>query len=307
MLGWYCAFPLVVILLSVSVFADDREVVADDIVAGFPWITESLGNHQSKVEQAYAAGMVVQRLRDFFADDSRSRLWNHGAGRRAYPDEPVDIRRLPPGAGRFGIFVAFEPADVGLYRALLPSSFGMPAAPVVSMVAVDYNQPNPVRRYKEGMVMLKALASNGDETWYVHSMPVEDWLMLAMGHDWGFRKELFDMVVSNDHASVHRRDGGLYFSLELTDEPYDEATAVVADGGAGGINNMAVVYPRDTQMAMIHGVVGAVVRLEKTQAMVRIRVGENIDWAGLVPASGKASGFFQRFVYDRANGFILKL
>jgi hypothetical protein len=201
------------VLLSLGALAEGRDPAGMDIVSNFPWITEDLGNHKSKVEQAYAAGMVIQRLQDFFADDSKTKIWNYGAGPRRYPDQPTNLGSLPEGTGSFGIFVAFEPADVDLYRVLLPLNFNMPATPEVSLVAIDYNQPNPVRRYKEGMVMLKALASNGEETWYVHSMPVEDWLMLAMGHDWGFRKEPFDMVVAKDHASVHRRNGGLFFTL----------------------------------------------------------------------------------------------
>ena len=300
--------PLAVGLMSFGALAEDPSpATGDDIVASFPWITDGLGNHKSKVEQAYAAGRVIERLRDFFADESRTTIWNHGAGRRTHPAEPVDLNSLPPGAGPFGLFVAFEPADIDLYRALLPANFDMPSVPAVSIVAIDYNQPNPVRRYKEGMVMLKAVAANGTETWYVHSMPVEDWLMLAMGHDWGFRKELFDMVVSTDHAAVHRPEGGLFYSLELIDERYDDARAVVPEGGAGGINNMAVVYPRNPAMVMIHGVQGAVRAIEKHQAMVRIRVGEGVDWAGLVPVTGKAPGYFQRFLYDRADGFILKI
>ncbi len=303
---WVTSFA--VVLMSLGAFGDDQNVpTGTDIVGSFPWITDGLGNHQSKVEQAYAAGRVIERLRDFFADESRTRIWNHGAGKRKHPRLPVDLDSLPPGVGPFGLFVAFEPADIDLYRALLPPNFDMPSAPAVSIVAIDYNQPNPVRRYKEGMVMLKALASNGTETWYVHSMPVEDWLMLAMGHDWGFRKELFDMVVSKDHAAVHRRDGGLFYSLELIEERYNEATAIVPDGGAGGINNMAVVYPPNPAIAMIHGVEGAVRAIEKDRSMVRIRVGDDVDWAPLVPASGEAPGYFQRFVYDRANGFILKI
>ena len=115
------------------------------------------------------------------------------------------------------------------------------------------------------------------------------------------------MVVATDHASVHRRDGGLFFALELTEQPYDDATAVVPEGGAGGINNMAVVYPANLDMALIFGVTGAVRPIEKHKAMVRISVGDGVDWAGLVPAAGKAPGYFQRFIYDRADGFIIKI
>ena len=188
-----------------------------DIVTNFPWITDGLGNHQSKVEQAYSAGMLIQRLHDFFEDDSKTTLINRGAGPRQPSEQAIDLKSLPADTGQFGLFVAFEPADVALYKTLLPRNFTMPDTPEVSLVIVDYNQSNPVVRYKEGMVMLKAVAPDGQDTWYVHSMPVEDWLMLAIGHDWGFRKELFDMTVTKTHASAHRPNGDLFFALELTD------------------------------------------------------------------------------------------
>ena len=279
----------------------------NDIVTSFPWITDGLGNHQSKVEQAYSAGMLIQRLHDFFEDDSKTTLINRGAGPRQPSEQAIDLKNLPADTGQFGLFVAFEPADVALYKTLLPGNFTMPENPEVSLVIVDYNQSNPVVRYKEGMVMLKAVAPDGQDTWYVHSMPVEDWLMLAIGHDWGFRKELFDMTVTKTHASAHRRNGDLFFALELTDRHWNDNAAVVPARGAGGINNMAVVYPRNVDIALVFGSTGSVLVLEKEERIVGISIGKGLDWAGLVPESGEAPGYFQQFIYEAGDAYIKKL
>jgi hypothetical protein len=67
---------------------------------------------------------------------------------------------------------------------------------------------------------------------------------------------------------------------------------------------MAVVYPRNLDMTLIFGVSGTVLPIEKHQAMVSINVADSVDWAGLVPATSKAPGYFQRFIYDRPDGII---
>lgn len=115
----------------------------DDIVSSFPWITDGLGNHQSKVEQAYAAGMLIQRLHDFFEDDSKTTLINRGAGPRQPSEHAIDLKTLPADAGQFGLFVAFEPADVALYKTLLPRNFTMPENPAVSPVIVTTTNEIP--------------------------------------------------------------------------------------------------------------------------------------------------------------------
>ncbi len=88
----------------------------NDIVTSFPWITDGLGNHQSKVEQAYSAGMLIQRLHDFFEDDSKTTLINRGAGPRQPSEQVINLENIPADTGQFGLFVAFEPADVALYK-----------------------------------------------------------------------------------------------------------------------------------------------------------------------------------------------
>lgn len=263
-----------------------------DLIA-FDW-AKTPTNPKTKEEHAYVSGMVIQRLRSFIFDDGATELVNFGAGpRERIPD--LATLEVKDGVGPFGMFVALEPDDLDLYRRLLPEHFEMPARPVVSLVTVDYNQPNPIVRYNEGMVMLKAVAADGTDTWYVHSMPVETWLMLIMGHDWGFRKEIFNIEVSRGKTVVNRPDGTFYMSLELTDQAYDEASAIVPDGGSWGINNMAVVHPvrQDHVLVFASGTARA---LEQQRQMVRIRVNPNEPWAGLVADEATAPGVFQRYI-----------
>lgn len=277
-----------------------------NIVTEFPWETDPL-NPETKEQHAYTSGMLINRLRRFFNDDEQTELINWGAGPIK---ESTDLSKMEfkGHVGSFGIFVALEPADLDLYRALLPENFSMPEQPIVSLVNLDYNQPNPIVRYKEGMVMLNAVAANGTQTWYVHSMPVEDWLMLAMGHDWGFRKQLFDMTVTKEKTTVMQKDGSLYMSLELTGEPWtNEADAVIPERGIGGVDDMSVVYPRNPELVLRFHSHGQVRALDETKGMVKITVGSGVDWAGLVPEDAVAPGLYQRYVRGMGNGGIQKI
>lgn len=277
-------------------------------VTEFPWVKDPV-NPKTKEEHAYTAGQHIARTRALLDDDSLDEIINWGAGpgkRRSALD--VDKLKEQSDAGPFGIFVAIEPDDLDLYRQVLPANFSMPEQPVLSLVNLDYNQPNPIVRYKEGMVMLKGVGADGEEAWYVHSMPVETWLMLVMGHDWGFRKDLFDMTITREKTTVTQKNGDLYMSLELTDEPCpDSVDELVSQDACGGINNMAVIHPKNPDMMLRFGWTGKGVALDDEKRAVRITVNRNLEWAGLVPEGAMAPGFFQRYTIDGGDSYIKKV
>ena len=246
-------------------------------------------------EMLYTSGRLVERVTAFIEDDERTEFINWGLGPTAASDAPSP--KPEAGAGTFGTFVALKPADLDLYRAVLPENYSMPDQPALSLVTVDYNQPNPIARYREGMVLLNAIAADGEQTWYCHSMPVETWVVLAAGHAWGFRKDLFDITVTREGSTVRQRDGELYMSLELTPFAWGEdEDAVVPEGGLGGINNMSAVYPRDPDLVLRFCTTGGPEVQEEDRKKVKITVNRDLDWAGLVPEGTVASGLFQRTI-----------
>ena len=277
-------------------------------VTEFPWVKDPI-SPASKEEHAYTAGQHIARTRVLPDDDEQTEIINWGAGpgnRRS--TLAVDKLKDRADVGPFGIFVAIEPDDLDLYRQILPVNFSMPARPVLSLVNLDYNQPNEIVRYKEGMVMLKGVGADGEEAWYVHSMPVETWLMLVMGHDWGFRKDLFDMTVTRQKTTVMQKNGDLYMSLELTDEHCpDGVDELVPQAACGGTNNMAVIYPKNPDMMLRFGWSGKGIALDDEKRMVRITVNRTLEWAGLVPDGATAPGFFQRYTVDGGDSYIKKV
>lgn len=282
-------------------------------VTDFPWdraVTQHpvlvYSDAKTQDEFAYNAGRLIERVRAFIEDDDRTEMINWGLG----PTPPSDAPSPKPeeGVGTFGIFAAIKPADLDLYRALLPVNFSMPAEPVLSLANLDYNQPNPIFRYREGMVLLKAIAPDGAQTWYCHGMPVESWVVLAAGHAWGFRKRMFDMTVTRERSVVLEKNGELYMSLELT--PFAWSTnegGVIPDGGVGGIDDMATVYPLDPGLVLRFVGSGGVAVQEENRRQVKITVNRSLDWAGLVPEGAVAPGLYQRVVPKQGNLHLKKI
>jgi hypothetical protein len=276
-------------------------------VTEFPWITDPV-DMKTHEEHAYMCGQHIARTRALLDDDNENMIINWGAGPGNRVGTLVVEHANRDQLGPFGIFTAITPDDLDLYRRILPPHFSMPDRPVLSLVNLDYNQPNPIVRYKEGMVMLNGVGADGEEAWYVHSMPVETWLMLVMGHDWGFRKDLFDMTVTREKTTVTQKDGDLYMSLELTDTPCPAETQwLVPREACGGTNNMAVIYPRKPDLMLRFGWTGNGVVLDDETRMVRITVNRALDWAGLVPEGTVAPGFYQRYMVDGGDAYIKKV
>lgn len=278
-------------------------------VTDFPWVKDPV-NMQTQEEYAYMCGMHIARLRVQLDDDDIPMIYNMGAG-RAEPLPVPDIEALKqqkPDVGPFGVFVAIEPDDLNLYRQILPEHFSMPEKPVLSLVNLDYNQPNPIVRYKEGMVFLKGVGKDGEEAWWVHCMPVETWLMLVMGHDWGFRKDLFDMTITPEKTTVMQKNGELYMSLELTPDPWpDDADGIVPQEQVGGTNNMAVIYPAKPDTVLRFGWTGKGYALDEDKKMVKITVNRDLEWAGLVPEGTTAPGRYMRYTVGGGESYIKKV
>ena len=104
------------------------------------------------------------------------------------------------GTRRIG--TAFPPADLDLYRSLLPKQFDMPDQPMVVMYIADYYEVTlPLVPYREGIVWLKC-DYQGRTGWYTYTMPVDDDTARAMGRAMGFNKYEADQI------TLEEQDGG---------------------------------------------------------------------------------------------------
>ncbi len=250
---------------------------------------------KNDVEHAYFSGMIIQRVRHFVKNDDLNELINWGYGPRN--KSTVDLKTVKVGGdlGTNGIFAAFKPTNIDLYQSLLPKHLIMPEQPIVSLVTVDYNTGNSITRYNEGMIMIKGRYSDDEETWFVLSMPVETWLMMEMGVDWGFPKRIFDITVTKEKTLILDK-GVTHIALELVPNPsLNEDDVIIPRGDTWGINNMAVIHPIRKDILLIFSY-GPISVQERIQGMVKVSADRDQPWAGLIPEELYIAGVFQRYI-----------
>ena len=249
---------------------------------------------KNDVEHAYYSGMIIQRVRNFVKNDSVNELVNWGYGLSGRTIDPKNVK-IGGDRGTNGIFTAFQPENIELYQSLLPKQLIIPEKPIISLVTVDYNTGNSITRYNEGMVMIKGICPDGKEAWFVLSMPVETWLMMEMGVDWGFPKRIFDITVTKEKTLVLDK-GVKHLALELTlDSSLNEEDIIIPKGDAWGINNMAVIHPVRKDILLIFSY-GPISVQERNQGLVSVSIDRDQPWAGLIPEETNIPGVSQRYV-----------
>ncbi|MHA2036336.1 MAG: acetoacetate decarboxylase family protein [Promethearchaeota archaeon] len=249
---------------------------------------------KNEVEHAYYSGMIIQRVRDFVKNDNANELINWGYGPSGRTIDPKTVK-IGGDRGTNGIFTAFQSENTKLYSSLLPKQLAIPDKPIVALVTVDYNTGNSITRYNEGMVMIKGMCPEGEEAWFVLSMPVETWLMMEMGVDWGFPKRIFDITVTKEKTLVLDK-GVKHLSLELTpDSSLKEDDIIIPKGNAWGINNMAVIHPIRKDILLIFSY-GPISVQERTHGMIKVSIDRKQPWSGLIPEGLTIPGVSQRYV-----------
>jgi hypothetical protein len=209
----------------------------------------------------------------------------------------------------YGIFTAVEPADLELYRSLLPEVFDMPEQPGVGLFIVNYNEVNPwpMIPYLEGAVALRA-SYKGEEGWHVITMPVTERVPCEGGKYLGFPKYVTKVSLwpregkkwlgivlqrKNVKYPVLRLEytPGLQRELTPIEQEYmeknlsriDEPTFQLVPPGEG---------PKVNKINLIHLVPPT---WSDEVGMVRITIGEREPWAGLVAPGTESVGFLQKF------------
>ena len=245
---------------------------------------------------------TVERIQEFIDDPTRDELLNMGAGPgsgRTVPDDTVDSM-VAAGIGTSGIFTVVEPADLDLYRSYMYSPLSMPDKPEVAAILVDYNHTgNPITRYQEGFISVKAKRPDGKEAWLVVSMPVPNLLMCYMGVAWGLPKYVCDEMTVTPTRAEAIYEGEVRFSLEMALASLDEDDDALQKRIAIAMGNALTFHPTKGGTCLINwygrGRGGA--RLAEWQTgMVKVYVRPQDRWAGLIPANSETPGFYRRVV-----------
>ena len=243
----------------------------------------------SEVERLVDGRFRVARLQKFVADASRREM--------VLPSSALTEAQVKSGIGTSGIFTVVEPPDLALYQSYIPDPLQMPAVPEVALTLMDFNQGNPVTRYPEGWVLVKATRpDNGKDLWVVASMPVANVLTAYIGLAWGLPKYIADeMSIATDRAEVIY-EGAVRYSLELTPGSVPDEPAL--RDRIGSINELGMLQPQigKSGLVPIHnfGRGGQRQAAEWVPGTVKAYLSPDDPWAGLVPAGSETPGVFQR-------------
>jgi len=254
---------------------------------------------KDELDRLVLSRIIIDRVRQFVEDPGTDELLNMGGGTRpALPPEKVD-EMAKAGVGTSGIFTAVEPADLELYRSFMYPPLSMPDKPEVGVILVDYNHTgNPVMRYQEGFVSVKAMCPDGKEGWLVLSMPVPTFYHCLEGNCWGLPKYVADeMTVTPTKAEVIY-EGEVRLSLELTPGPVEEDEGALRARIAVAMSAVTF-HPTKGGACLIRwfGRGGGPPRVAEWQTgMVKVYVRPEDPWAGLIPANSVTPGFHQRVV-----------
>jgi len=270
-----------------------------------------LGNPKDEQEHLVGGRALVERTQAFVEDPNVDEMINWGAGPGKGRGLPADVAEEwnKNGMGTHGLFTVLEPADLELYRSYISEPLSMPEKPEVSVILVDYHRGNPVTRYQEGWIMVKAKAPTGKEGWLSVSVPVPTLLMCYMGIAWGIPKYVADeMTVTPAKAEV-KYEGEVRLSLELTPGAVvDEED--LKKRGMFGMDNAFTFHPKkDGGTCLINwfgrGGDGSRAGVVEWQTgMVKVYVRPQDPWAGLIPAGSSTSGIYQRVIPVGGGDFV---
>jgi hypothetical protein len=206
-----------------------------------------------------------------------------------------------------GIYAMVEPTNLELYRALLPTPLEMPDQPVVSMFVVDYTDvyPWPMTPYQEGALFLRA-KYKGQEGWHCKTMPVTKWVPNKLGRYIGFPKYVTKAISLAPEGGGWKgevKDKGqlklaLEFSPGLTRALTPKEEMAMKAGLGKTLSEPCFLFvPPDKGPALQKVEMVPVVPPSWTteQGMVRITIGSEEPWAGLVAPGTVSPGNFARF------------
>ena len=211
------------------------------------------------------------------------------------PTATPEARRPWSFLGQRGITAAFPPADLELYRALLPEQFDMPEQPLVAVSVVDYYDVTlPLVPYGEGFVAIQC-EYQGRTGWHVLTMPVDDETSSAGGRSIGFPKYVADQIILEEQEEgwlgrvVYEGRTVMEMTFAVEGEPVTGASSaegsaafqLVPPGEGPAINEVDTVPSGERTTVTISG-----------SATVKADAGE--PWAGLLnPEGGTAWASFE--------------
>ena len=190
--------------------------------------------------------------------------------------------------GQRGITTAFPPADVELYRALLPEQFDVPDQPLVAVSVVDYYDVTlPLVPYREGFVALQC-EYQGRTGWHVLTMPVDDETANVGGRAIGFPKYVASQITLEEQSGgwLGRvvSEGRTVMEVAFT----AKGSAAPATGGQSPVAFQLLPPGQGPTVLEVDTVASGERRTVTTPGSATVSADAGEPWAGLLGPAGSA-------------------
>jgi hypothetical protein len=179
------------------------------------------------------------------------------------------------------------PADLELYRSLLPEQFDMPDQPLVVVTVADYYDVTlPLVPYREGYVLLQC-KYQGRTGWYTYTMPVDDKIANDGGRAIGFNKYVADKITLEEQDGiwtgrvVHGGRTVMEIVFTATGEP------VTATGGGEEVSLFNLVPPGEgPKLNEVKSAASGEQTTVATSGSAIVKADPGEPWAGLLNSEG---------------------
>ena len=185
------------------------------------------------------------------------------------------------------IMTPLAPADLELYRSLLPEQFDMPDQPLVVVTVADYYDVTlPLVPYREGYVLLQC-KYQGRTGWYTYTMPVDDKIANDGGRAIGFNKYVADKITLEEQDGiwtgrvVHGGRTVMEIVFTATGEP------VTATGGGEEVSLFNLVPPGEgPKLNEVKSAASGEQTTVATSGSAIVKADPGEPWAGLLNSEG---------------------
>ncbi len=190
--------------------------------------------------------------------------------------------------GQRDITAAFPPADLALYRSLLPESFDMPDQPLVAVIVADYYDVTlPLVPYREGYVALQC-KYQGRTGWHVLTMPVDDETANVGGRSIGFPKYVADQITLEEQGGGWMgrvvSEGRTVMEVAFT----AKGSAAPATGGQSPVAFQLLPPGQGPTILEVDTVASGERRTVTTPGSATVSADAGEPWAGLLGPAGSA-------------------
>jgi len=215
-----------------------------------------------------------------------------------------------PSGGQFrefaGVTTHLAPADLSLYRDILPQPLSIPSCPTVTIFIADYMKVFswPMTPYREWSVLLRCRYEE-HEAWYPITMPVTAWIPMKGGRRIGFPKYVMENIALSKEGdtitgtAVH--NGILQLELRFSaghSRQLSDWEKELADNEAffkGGCLCLVPpgVGPHVVKLDLIHVVPP---KWTPQHGMVTVHANPGESWTALLAEDGPFPGTYNHFI-----------